>query len=68
VLPNLDAAHIAYGILKVLGGGVSIGPMLIGAELPAHVVTNSITVRGLVNMSALAVVEAQSQVGTDQES
>ena len=61
IMPNMDAAHISYSMLKVLGGGVSIGPMLIGADLPAHVVTNSITVRGLVNMSAMAVVEAQQQ-------
>lgn len=58
VMPNLDAAHITYSALKVLGGGVSIGPILIGAARPAHVVTNSITVRGLVNMSAMAVVGA----------
>jgi malate dehydrogenase (oxaloacetate-decarboxylating)(NADP+) len=58
VMPNLDAAHITYAALKVLGGGVSIGPILIGVAKPAHVVTNSITVRGLVNMTAMAVVGA----------
>jgi len=61
VMPNLDAAHIAYSLLKMLGGGVSIGPILVGAAHPAHVVTQSITVRGLVNMSAVAVVQAQKQ-------
>ena len=60
VLPNMDAAHIAYNLLKILGGGVSIGPILIGASKPAHVATNSITVRGLVNLAALAVVDAQN--------
>ncbi len=59
VMPNLDAAHIAYGLLKMLGGGVSIGPILIGAALPAHVLANSITVRGILNMTAVSVVQAQ---------
>ncbi|MFC1664066.1 NADP-dependent malic enzyme [Pseudomonadota bacterium] len=59
IMPNVDAAHISYNLLKMLGGGVSIGPILVGARLPAHVVTNSITVRGLVNMSAVATVGAQ---------
>jgi malate dehydrogenase (oxaloacetate-decarboxylating)(NADP+) len=57
IFPNLDAAHNTYAALKVLGGGVSIGPILVGAAQPVHVVTHSITVRGLVNMSALAVAE-----------
>ena len=59
VAPNIESAHIAHGLLRMLGGGVSVGPMLIGAARPAHVVTQSITVRGLVNMSALTVVQAQ---------
>jgi len=59
VMPNVDAAHISYNLLKVLGGGVSVGPILLGASMPAHVVTQSISVRGLVNMSAIAAVGAQ---------
>ncbi len=59
IAPNIESAHIAYGLLRMLGGGVSVGPMLLGAARPAHVVTQSITVRGLVNMSALTVVQAQ---------
>jgi malate dehydrogenase (oxaloacetate-decarboxylating)(NADP+) len=59
IAPNIEAAHIAYGLLRMLGGGVSVGPMLLGVARPAHVVTQSITVRGLVNMSALTVVQAQ---------
>ena len=59
MMPNLDAAHIAYSMLKMLGGGVSVGPMLVGTAKPAHIMTTSITVRGIINMSALAVVEAQ---------
>jgi len=59
VMPNVDAAHISYNLLKVLGGGVSVGPILLGTAMPAHVVTQSISVRGLVNMTAIAVVDAQ---------
>jgi malate dehydrogenase (oxaloacetate-decarboxylating)(NADP+) len=61
VMPNLDAAHIVFNTIKMLGGGVAIGPILVGKALPAHVITESITVRGLVNMTALAVVDAQSR-------
>lgn len=59
VMPNQDAANISYNLLKSLGNGTAIGPILIGAAKPAHVVTNSITVRGLLNISALAAVDAQ---------
>lgn len=58
IMPNIDAAHIAASLLKALGGGVSIGPILVGIAQPAHIVTQSISVRGLVNMSALAVVQS----------
>ncbi len=59
VMPNGDSAHIAYSLLKVLGGGVAVGPILVGAAKTAHVVTESVTVRGLVNMSAVSVAGAQ---------
>ncbi len=60
VCPNLDAANILFNVLKtVAGSGVTIGPMLLGAAAPAHVLTPSATVRRLVNMTALAVDEAQ---------
>jgi malate dehydrogenase (oxaloacetate-decarboxylating)(NADP+) len=58
VMPSVDAANIAYNLLKMLGGGVTIGPILIGAARSVHVLTQSVTVRGLVNMSALAVARA----------
>ena len=61
VMPNVEAAHIAYNVLKVLGGGITIGPILVGTARSAHVVTQSITVRGLVNMSALACVRARAR-------
>ena len=59
VMPTLDAANIAFDLLRSMAQGLSVGPILVGLAAPAHVVTPSITVRGLVNMSALAVVEAQ---------
>ena len=59
VMPDLDAANIAFNLLKVLGDGLSIGPVLMGASKPAHILTPSVTVRGLINMTALACVEAQ---------
>ena len=58
VMPNVEAGNIAHNLLRGLGGGVSIGPILIGAARSAHVVTQTITVRGIVNMTALAVAQA----------
>ncbi|MCL2830611.1 MAG: NADP-dependent malic enzyme [Betaproteobacteria bacterium] len=56
VMPNLDAANIAYNLLKITGGeGVSIGPVLLGAAKPVHILSSTATVRRLVNMTALAV-------------
>ena len=60
VMPSLDAANITYNSLRMLGDGVSVGPMLIGMKMPAHVLQESVTVRGIVNMTALAVAESQS--------
>jgi malate dehydrogenase (oxaloacetate-decarboxylating)(NADP+) len=62
ILPNLDAANAAFGLLRHLGEGMSIGPILVGSALPAHVLTPTVSVRGLVNMTALAVAEAQVKV------
>ena len=59
VMPNIDAANIAFTLLKMTGGeGVTIGPILLGAARPVHVMTSTSTVRRLVNMTALAVVES----------
>ncbi|MGE5864835.1 MAG: NADP-dependent malic enzyme [Rhizobacter sp.] len=56
VLPNLDAANILFNVLKMTGGqGVTVGPILLGAAAPVHVLTPSSTVRRVVNMTALAV-------------
>jgi malate dehydrogenase (oxaloacetate-decarboxylating)(NADP+) len=59
VLPNIDAANIAYSLLKTAAGNnVTIGPMLLGAARPVHVLTPSATVRAIVNMTALVVADA----------
>jgi malate dehydrogenase (oxaloacetate-decarboxylating)(NADP+) len=59
VFPNLDTANNAYNLLRVLGDGLAIGPILIGVARPAHILTPSVTARGIVNMTALAVADAQ---------
>ena len=61
VMPNVDAANIAANLLKILGGGVLIGPVLMGMEKSVHVVAQSTTVRGLVNMSAIAIEHTMRQ-------
>jgi malate dehydrogenase (oxaloacetate-decarboxylating)(NADP+) len=63
VMPTLDAANIAIDLLKALGDGQPIGPILLGLQYPGHIVTPSVTVRGLVNMSAVAVYDAQVSAG-----
>jgi len=55
VMPNLDAAHIAMNLAKLSTDGVSVGPILLGCDIAAHIVTPGTTVRGLVNMTAIAV-------------
>ncbi|MGH6940684.1 NADP-dependent malic enzyme [Hypericibacter sp.] len=60
VMPTLDAANISFNLLKTLGNGLSVGPMLMGVAMPVHVVVPSITVRGIVNMTAVAAVDAQA--------
>jgi len=62
VLPNLDAANIAYNLLKTAAGGnIAIGPVLLGAAKPVHILTASTTVRRIVNMTALTVADASAQ-------
>ena len=60
IMPNADAAHIALNLLKTLGNGIPVGPILMGAAKPAHIASQSVTVRGLLNLTAIAVVEAQA--------
>jgi len=62
VLPNIDAANISYNLLKTAAGnGIAIGPVLLGCARSVHILTPSATVRRIVNMTALAVVDAVSQ-------
>ena len=64
VMPNVDAANIAFNLLKVTGGeGLTIGPILLGANKAVLIATPSATVRRLVNLTALAVVDAAAGGG-----
>ncbi|MES2993080.1 MAG: NADP-dependent malic enzyme [Pseudomonadota bacterium] len=61
VLPNIDAANISYNLLKTAaGGGIAIGPVLLGAAQPVHILTPSATVRRIINMTALTVADANA--------
>jgi malate dehydrogenase (oxaloacetate-decarboxylating)(NADP+) len=61
VLPNIDAANISYNLLKTAAGGnIAIGPVLLGAAKPVHILTPSATVRRIVNMTALTVADANA--------
>ena len=62
IMPNLDAANITFNALKIVAGeGVTVGPILLGAAKPVHILTPTSTVRRLVNMTALAAVDAASR-------
>jgi malate dehydrogenase (oxaloacetate-decarboxylating)(NADP+) len=56
VMPSLDAANIAYNLVKAVTRAVPVGPILLGPRLPAHIVNQTVTSRGVVNMSAVACV------------
>ena len=62
ILPTLDSANIAFNLLKTATGSASIGPILLGASKPVHILTPSATARRVVNMTALAVTEAQDLI------
>lgn len=67
ITPNLDTGNITYNMLKMTGSnGVAMGPVLLGAARPVHILTTSSTVRRIVNMTALAVVDAQQEAGQVQ--
>ena len=62
ITPNIDTGNVTYNLLKMTGSnGVAIGPILLGAARPVHILTNSSTVRRIINMTALAVVNAQME-------
>jgi malate dehydrogenase (oxaloacetate-decarboxylating)(NADP+) len=60
VMPNLDAANIAVNLVRAAGDGLQVGPILLGMARPIHVLTPGVTARGIVNVAALAVTEAQA--------
>ena len=66
IMPNLDTANVAYQMIKVLGDALPVGPILIGPARPAHILTPSVSPRGILNMTAVAVVEAQERAGRHQ--
>tara|TARA_A100000171_G_C2138341_1_gene152355 strand:- start:5316 stop:6452 length:1137 start_codon:yes stop_codon:yes gene_type:complete len=61
VMPCIDTANIGFNLLKALAGGQPIGPILLGLEHPAHIMTPAVTVRGILNLTAVAVVDAQQK-------
>jgi malate dehydrogenase (oxaloacetate-decarboxylating)(NADP+) len=59
VMPNLAAAGIALGVMKCIANAVDVGPILIGSRLPVHILSNTVSVRGIVNMTAMAAADAR---------
>ncbi|MGO8912596.1 MAG: NADP-dependent malic enzyme [Bradyrhizobium sp.] len=68
IMPNLDSANVAYQMIKALADALPVGPILIGPARPAHILTPSVTARGILNMTAVAAVEAQERAGRQQPS
>jgi malate dehydrogenase (oxaloacetate-decarboxylating)(NADP+) len=60
-MPNLDAANIRFNALKVLNSAVSVGPIVLGLDHPAHILSRSVSARGIVNLTAFAVADAQAR-------
>jgi len=60
IMPNIEAANISFNMLKILGEGIPVGPLLLGISQPAHIMTPAVTARGILNMIAVACVEAQA--------
>lgn len=67
VMPDQDAAHIAFNLSRMVSRGVTVGPILMGTARPAHVLTTSATVRRVVNMTAIAAVDAQRFEASQKE-
>ncbi len=59
IMPDLDAANIAFNLLKTATNSVTVGPLLLGAQRPVHILTSSATARRIVNMTAVAVTQAR---------
>ncbi len=63
IMPNLDAANIGFNLMKVVAAdGVTVGPIMMGLEQPIHVLSRSSTVRRIINMAAIAAVDAQNYI------
>jgi len=60
-MPNLDAANITYTVLKSLGHGISVGPIILGAEIPIHAITPTTTPRGIVNLTSLVAASVSDK-------
>lgn len=63
IMPNIDAANISFNLLKAAGEAVTVGPFLLGLAQPLHIAVPSVTARGLINMSAVAAMEATLMAG-----
>lgn len=66
IMPTLDTANVAYQMIKSLADALPVGPILIGPARPAHILTPSVTARGILNMTAVGVVEAQERAARQQ--
>ncbi len=60
IMPNMDAANISFNMLKILGEGIPVGPLLLGVNKPAHILTSATSARGILNMTAVACVDAKT--------
>jgi malate dehydrogenase (oxaloacetate-decarboxylating)(NADP+) len=61
IMPNLDAANISYQLIKAVADALPVGPILVGPAKPAHILTPSVTARGVINMTAVAVTDVQAR-------
>jgi malate dehydrogenase (oxaloacetate-decarboxylating)(NADP+) len=66
IMPNIDAANIAFNLVKAAAEGLPVGPLLLGMSQPIHVVVPSVTARGIVNISAFAAMEVNAAAGPDE--
>jgi len=66
IMPNLDAANITFNALRALASGISVGPILLGMGKPVHILSRAVTTRGIVNLSTLAAVDAQTHMALEQ--
>jgi len=66
IMPNIEAANISFNMLKILGEGIPVGPLLLGVCKPAHILTSAATARGILNMTAVTCVEAQAVAKANQ--